>query len=176
MPNVEDKPTFRFHPGAYDDAACMEKSSSLCDVCSRPCVWKYLGGIYGPPETDTLVLCARCLSQGTLETHLKGASFEMHDVDFDVPIDDTIEREVMQRTPAIVSFNPFSWPVMDGLPLAYIGTGDTATLWQIADIQAAMKTTWAEDIGGEALDGPTPYLLIFKQLDQDIYRAVVDFD
>ena len=46
----DDQPYFRFNPGAYEDGRSFERSSDVCEVCSRPCVWKYTGGVYATEE------------------------------------------------------------------------------------------------------------------------------
>jgi hypothetical protein len=42
---ADDKPFFRFHPGAYERGSFMA-SERTCQVCRRPSVWLYNASVY----------------------------------------------------------------------------------------------------------------------------------
>ena len=69
---------------------------------------------------------------------------------------------------------PFEWPVLDAKPLAFVGYGEDQNLLDIAAVRSAVKAAFGEI--GRKFDGPTSYALIFKEIDGERYRAVVDFD
>jgi uncharacterized protein CbrC (UPF0167 family) len=117
-----DQPYFRFNPGAYEEGRSFERSSDTCDVCLRPSVWKYTGGVYA---TEDPVVCARCIANGELGRFLGGKHFSLHDIEMN-GAEPSLAKEILQRTP-----------------------------------------------GSRA---PTSYALVFKEIDGERYRAVVDFD
>jgi uncharacterized protein CbrC (UPF0167 family) len=84
-----------------------------------------------------------------------------------------LAKEVLQRTPGVACFNPFDWPVLDAKPLAFVGYGEDPDLFANPDVRAAI---------GEALEalgwdcGPSPYALIFREIDGKRYRVSVDLD
>lgn len=170
MPAIgEYRPEFRFNPVAYRHS--FEASEELCDLCRRPFVWKYTGLIYSAAESPAV--CARCIADGRLEAFFAGRNFQLHDVTLD-GTDPALEDELLRRTPGIASFNAFGWPVLDGLPMAFVGYGEDEALIALPEVQAAIGEAFGEL--GWTFDGPSPYALLFKELDGPRYRAVVDLD
>ena len=165
----DDQPFFRFNPRAYDRA--FERSEDVCDVCSRPCVWKYAASVYTAGEAPTV--CARCIADGSLGRFLGDARFQLHDIMVD-DAEPALEDELLRRTPGVHSFNPYVWPVLDGKPLAFVGYGEDEALIVLPQVQAAIEEAF-QDLGW-SFEGPTPYALIFKELGGDRYCAVVDLD
>jgi uncharacterized protein CbrC (UPF0167 family) len=167
----DDKPFFRFHPGAYERGAFVE-SDQFCDVCKRPSVWLYDGIVYTAGEKPSV--CARCIANGKLAEHIK-SRVSLHDADLDGDVDADLETEVMQRTPGFATFNAFQWPVLRGKPLAYVGHGEEESTWQNRDAAAAIRKLYARE-RGEKLEGTTPYALVFKELKGGKHVAIVDLD
>ena len=58
--------------------------------------------------------------------------------------------------------------------MAFVGYGENQTLLDIAAARSAIEAAFAEI--GQKFDGPTSYALVFKEIDGERYRAVVDFD
>jgi uncharacterized protein len=166
-----DQPYFRFNPGAYENGHSFERSSEVCEVCSRPCVWKYKGSVY--IEEKPPVVCARCIANGELGRFLDDEHFSLHDIEMS-GAEPSLKKEVLQRTPGVTCYNPFEWPVLDAKPLAFVGYGENQTLLDIAAVRSAIEAAFGEI--GQKFDGPTPYALVFKEIDGERYRAVIDFD
>jgi uncharacterized protein CbrC (UPF0167 family) len=166
----DDQPYFRFNPGAYGDGRSFEQSSDICEVCSRPCVWKYTGNIYA---TKSPVVCARCMANGKLAKFLDDEGFTLHDIEMS-GAEPSLEKELLQRTPGVACYNPFEWPVLDAKPLAFVGYGDDQNLLDIVAVRSAIEAAFEEI--GRRFNGPTPYALVFKEVDGQRYRAVVDLD
>lgn len=167
----EDQPHFRFHPNAYAIKGVFEASEEVCEACGRPSVWAYRGAIYTAGEQPKV--CARCIAAGRLAAHLNDDQFQLHDIELD-DADAALEGELLQRTPSVSCFNPFVWPVIDGKPLAFLGYGEDEELLNEPAAVTAIEDAFRE-LGWE-YDGPSPYALIFKELDGLRYRAVVDLD
>ena len=167
----DDKPYFRFNPVAYDVKGSFERSSDACDVCSRSCVWKYIGGVY--VQMDSPVVCARCIASGELGRFLGDKRFSLHDADIS-DAKPSLRNEVLQLTPGFATYNAFDWPVLDAKPLAFVGYGEDETLLENAAVRSAIEAAFAEI--GWKFDGPTSYALVFKEVDGERYRAVVDLD
>ena len=87
-----------------------------------------------------------------------------------------METELLQRTPGVACFNPYEWPVLDGKPLAFQGYGEDEAILKNADAQAAIKTAFDEEDWEFEPGTPTPYALVFKEIDGDRYKAVIDLD
>lgn len=166
----DDQPRFRFNPGAYEDGRSFERSSDVCDVCSRPCVWKYTGSVYA---TEKPIVCARCIANGELGKFLGDEHFSLHDIVIS-GVNPNLAKEVLQLTPGFDSYNAFVWPVLDAKPLAFLGYGENQSLLDIVAVRSAIEAAFGEI--GRKFDGPTSYALIFKEIDGERYRAVVDFD
>jgi uncharacterized protein CbrC (UPF0167 family) len=166
---VTDRPFFRFNPGAYGDGRSFEPSNEICEACDRPCVWKYTGSIYALTRPS---VCARCIADGRLGALLGDADFSLHDINIR-GADLELTQEVLQRTPGVACFNPFEWPVLDAKPLAFIGYGEEKSLIAIPEVRAAMEDAFAE-VGWDF--GPSPYALLFREVDGERYRVVVDLD
>lgn len=145
----------------------LQPSSERCNVCRNACDWRYIGGIYARQKPE--VVCATCISDGGLRAHISG-TMSLHDIELD-DAKPELERELRERTPGVACFNPFRWPVLDGVPLAFIGYGDDKSLPCNPNIQAAVTRA-----AGEDFPLPTPYALIFKELNGDRYEAAIDFD
>ncbi len=167
----EEQPYFRFNPGAYLPERAFERSNEACGVCARPCGWKYMLPIYMRGEAPAV--CARCIADGRLAAFVGDAHFSLHDVSLE-DADPALEDELLRRTPGVSCFNPFEWPVLDGKPLAFVGYGKDKALIALPEVQAAME----EALGGvgSTFDGPSPYALIFREIDGARYRVVVDLD
>jgi uncharacterized protein CbrC (UPF0167 family) len=166
----DDKPFFRFHPGAYECGAFVA-SDKPCDVCGRPSVWLYDGSVYvagDPPD-----VCARCIADGKLSAFCKGRHV-MHDADFAEHADDALGEEVMQRTPGFSTFNAFEWPVLDGQPMVYVGHGDEPGTWKNAAAAEAIRQLYEDE--GDPLEGTTPYAIVFRELDGTRHVAIMDLD
>lgn len=167
-----DKPTFRFHPGAYDRQSLVE-SDTPCDACGEPSGWLYNSVVY--VEGDEPQVCARCIANGSLASHFAG-DYQLHDSDFDGDVDEALAEEVMQRTPGFATYNAFQWPVLDGKPMVYIGHGDEDATWANNDAAEAIRKVWA-DRGHPLKPGQkTPYGLVFRELDGARYTAIIDLD
>lgn len=166
------QPFFRFYPHAYDNPEIFESSDAPCAHCRRPCVWRYRGGVHAALNYDA-ILCARCVSAGDLGKFF-GGHYSFHDIEID-DVSSALAREVNERTPGVACFNPFEWPVIDGLPLAYCGTGEDPELLVKPEVAVAIDDAFSA-IGWDDADGPSPYALIFKQVDGPLYQAVIDLD
>ena len=166
----DDKPFFRFHPGAYERGSFVA-SDKPCDVCRRPSVWLYGGLVYvaGHPPA----VCARCIADGALSAFSKGRH-AMHDADFGDDVDGALADEVMQRTPGFSTFNAFEWPVRDGKPMVYVGHGDEAATWTNPAAAKAIRKLYEDE--GEPIAGTTPYALVFRELDGARHVAIMDLD
>ncbi len=76
------------------------------------------------------------------------------------------------RTPGFSTYNPFVWPVRDGMPLAFLGFGEDDNLSRLPQVQAAIAAL-AKEMGGEVAPN---YAMIFKTLHGDDYVATLDLD
>jgi uncharacterized protein CbrC (UPF0167 family) len=155
---MSDKPHFRFHPDAYEHQ-CFEESGEPCSACGRPCVWKY-------------TICARCIADGSVAKAVPEGDYSLHDCSFDEEPSDASAAEVEQRTPGFSTYNPFVWPVRDGMPLAFLGFGEDDNLSRLPQVQAAIAAL-AKEMGGEVAPN---YAMIFKTLHGDDYVATLDLD
>lgn len=167
-----DQPNFRFNPGAYGEGRSFERSSEACDVCHQPSVWKYVGSIYA---TANPTVCARCIANGEVAKFLNEEHFSFHDIELD-GADLSSETELLQRTPGVSCFNPFEWPVLSSIPLAFIGYGEDEPILKDGGAQEAIEAAFAA-IDWEFKRGePTPYAMVFREIDGGRYRAVIDLD
>jgi uncharacterized protein CbrC (UPF0167 family) len=169
---MSDQPHFRFNPNAYQSNRAFEASTEQCDVCDQPCGWRYTGSVYA--EGDAPFVCARCISDGKLKAYMGDRSYSLHDAELE-GVDAATQSELLERTPGVSSYNPFSWPVIAGKPLAFIGYGDEDAVWNDAAARKTLVDAYKADID-EELTEPTPYGLVFKQLDGPTYVAVIDAD
>ncbi len=167
---MTDKPHFRFHPDAYEHGV-FEESDDTCSACGKPCVWKYTQHIYALPP-DPAAICARCVADGNVAKAVPDGDYGLHDFSFDEEPSEELAREVEQRTPGFATFNPFVWPVRDGVPLAFLGFGADDALKGVAGVKAAVAAL-GEEMGGDVAAGDA---LIFKSLDGDDYVATLDLD
>ena len=167
---MSDQPHFRFYPNAFADGDAFERSEEFCDVCERTAVWRYVGEIYMEGEPPTV--CARCMASGALRERLPTDSYVLQDIVLE-GADDDLADEILLATPSVASVNPFEWPVIDGEPLAYVGVGDAASLKGNTRAQRAIAAAFA-DLGDE--EGHASHALVFKQLEDDEYVAVIDMD
>jgi uncharacterized protein CbrC (UPF0167 family) len=166
----DDKPFFRFHPGAYERGAFIA-SRAACDVCERPSVWLYDSSIYIAGAKPAV--CARCVADGKLTEFLDG-EHGMHDAEFGGEVDDELADEVMQRTPGFSTFNGFEWPVLGGKPMVFVGHGDEGDTWENPAAAAAIRKLYEDE--GDPVDGTTPYAIVFKELDGSRHVAIMDLD
>lgn len=169
----QTKPHFRFYPGAYADGGPFELSDTACEACDQPCTWRYTGGVLAllPPQN----ICAGCIAAGNLDKLLDNRRYQLADIDIeDETVSETLAQELLNRTPGVASFNPFVWPCMDNIPMAYVGTGDDQVL--ASDPAAIEATRVAFAAIGWDDNGPSPYALIFRELDGERLRAVIDLD
>lgn len=167
-----DQPNFRFNPGAYGDGRSFERSNDACDICHKPSVWKYSGSLYAAANPS---VCARCIANGDLAKFLNDEHFSFHDIELD-GANASLEIELLQRTPGVSCFNPFEWPVLNATPMVFIGYGEDAPILSDDGAQEAIETAFKE-LDWEFEPGePTPYALVFKEIDGTRYRAVIDLD
>jgi uncharacterized protein len=168
---MDDAPHFRFYPNAYAAGGYLGRSDKACDLCHRPCGWRFKGCIYAIEKLETI--CARCIVSGALANHCGDEHFSLHDGEME-DADPTLAQEVLQRTPGIASFNPFTWPTLDRKPLAFVGHGDAPETVAIPEARAAIAAAFAE-IDWEPAE-ESPYALVFREIDGPRYRAVIDLD
>ena len=167
----ERKPYFRFNPNAYQANRVFKPSDESCEVCARECVWKYTGSIYTPANPT---VCASCISDGKLEQFLGAENYSFHDTEAEGANEDALQ-ELLLRTPGVACFNPFEWPVMEGLPMAFMIYGDEESdLWRNPKVKAEVDAEY----GDWPWDGKMPgsSVLLFKQVAGDQYRIVIDPD
>jgi uncharacterized protein CbrC (UPF0167 family) len=165
------KPHFRFNPNAYNANRVFEQSQVICDVCARECVWKYTGSIYSPSKPT---VCASCIANGRLERFLGAENYSFHDTEAEGAEQDAL-GELLLRTPGVTCFNPFDWPVLNGIPMAFILYGDEESdMWKDPKVRAEVN----KEYGNWPWDGNKPgsYVLLFKQVGGDEYRVVIDPD
>jgi uncharacterized protein len=169
----ERKPFFRFNPNSYERGDIFVACDIPCDICKRPCIWQYRGIIYAAGNIPEI--CAGCIADGSLGKFLNRPFFSLHDITID-DADPELENELMQRTPGVPCFNPFSWPVLDGKPLAFLSFGEDANsgIFQLPEVKQAIALAYAE-LGWDDPE-PGPYILLFKEIDGDRYQAVIDLD
>ncbi|MEE4207388.1 MAG: CbrC family protein [Erythrobacter sp.] len=170
------RPHFRFFPACYEFAENGEpiflRRVGPCHCCGQRDVLAFKGSIYWI-RRDTPVICAQCIADGRLDRLLpEGVRYGLHDCEVEeIDWRDALVDEVKRRTPGFATFNAFTWPVLDGVPMAFMGYGDDERWESIPEAIAAMI---------EAEEGenpyPSPYLLIFRQVDGTRYRAVFDPD
>jgi uncharacterized protein len=166
------QPYFRFYPRAYEPDGPFECSNDICEVCQNPCGWKYTGGIYAETEP---VICAVCIAGDKLAQFLGHREFSYHDVALDNS-DPLLEAEVLQRTPGVACFNPFVWPVVDGMPLAFICAGDDPEIISNPLVQEATRKAYKDCDWEYEAGSPASYALIFKEIDHERYQAIIDMD
>ncbi|HVK80953.1 MAG TPA: CbrC family protein [Verrucomicrobiae bacterium] len=167
---MSDKPTFRFHPDAYEHG-CFEESDETCAACKRACVWKYISHIYAQPP-DVEVVCARCIADGSLAKVVPDGDYSLHDLSFDDEPSEELMAEVEQRTPGFATYNPFVWPVRDGVPLAFLGFGEDDNLAREHEVKTAIAAL-GKEMGSEIAPGDA---MIFRTLDGAVYVATLDMD
>ena len=173
MDEPNNKPHFRFYPGAYRRTGPFSEDVSTCDVCNRANARLYSGVIYSAADERPSV-CACCIADGRLEEYFGDTPFEMHDAELLNTTAD-IAAELLRRTPGVASFNAFEWPVLDGMPLAFIGYGNEKEVWSNPKAVSAMRAAW-RSIYEEELETETPYLLVFKEIDGSRICSIVDLD
>ena len=119
------------------------------------------------------MLCAQCIADGRTGEAVGTEDYSFHDTELD-GAEAGPAGELMKRTPGVACFNPFEWPVLDGMPLGFIGVGNEAALMAIPEVRAAIGAAFAE-IGWDA-EGESPYALVFREIDGGRWRAVIDLD
>lgn len=170
---MTDQPVqFRFYPGAYSNRDVFEASDVSCGVCGNHSGWRYKGSIYGKQIQN---VCPACIANGKLAAVAGDAHFTLHDIELE-GVDPDLSREVLQRTPGIACFNPYSWPVLDGFPLAFIGYGDDPAIIACTEAQRAIKQSFSAYNWDFEVGTSTPYALVFRELAGPRYQAVIDLD
>lgn len=164
---MSDQPLFRFYPNAYSEGGPFKRSDASCDICQREAVWLYTGGIY--MEGESPEVCARCIADGSLRRKLPPDSFTLQDAILE-EADGEYADEILYATPGVASINPFEWPAIDGVPLAYLGAGDEKALRSDLAVRAAIKAAF------EGEDAHGSHALVFKQIDGPRIIAVPDLD
>ena len=160
---MSEAPHFRFNPNAYENS-CLEESDDACGVCGRACGWRYVGNIY--MVGDPPIVCARCIAEGGLG---RKYSCGFHDMEFSEEPDAALVEEIEVRTPGFATYNPFTWPVRDGMPMAFVGYGDDRDLLKAPGVLDAVE-------GVTGFRGASSNTLIFREVDGDGIEAVLDLD
>src|SRR6185436_7821188 len=103
------------------------------------------------------------------------SGFGLHDTVFNGDADPALEEEVMQRTPGFATFNAFSWPVLDGRPLAFVGHADEKATWKDPAAADTIRKMFLDQYK-EVVKGRTSYAIVFREIDGPRYVAIPDFD
>ena len=164
---MSDQPLFRFYPNAYAEDGAFRRSDHTCNICERDAVWLYAGGIY--MEGDEPAVCARCMADGSLRRKLPKQSYALQDAMIE-GADPALVEEILTATPEVACINTFEWPVIDGMPLAFLGEGDSAPLKSDPAVRAAIR----EVFDGEDAHGS--HALVFRTLDGKTTVAIADLD
>lgn len=170
------QPHFRFFPGAYefgvDGEAVFKRHNGPCHCCGMRDIYAYQKRPYWI-RRDEPVICAQCIADGRLGILIdNGDNYSMHDCQIEGVSDDNPDiEEIEQRTPGFATYNPFDWASIDGEPMAFMGYGDEEKWKYVGEARAAMCETYG---GQDAY--PSPYFLLFKELDGNRYRATLDLD
>jgi uncharacterized protein CbrC (UPF0167 family) len=160
-------PQFRFHPTAFAEGRVFEQTDEACAGCGRSAGWRYVGPLYARQKVQP---CPDCIANGRVAAFVGDANFSFFDTDLR-EVGPEWQEELLRRTPGFAVFNPFPWPAKDGVPLAFVGYGDEPALWEDQAARAAMTEAFAEE-----LESPSPYALVFRELEGAGYRVVVDLD
>lgn len=165
------QPFFRFNPNAYDDNGPFKASDAPCDVCTRESVW--ISQVVVPD----ISVCARCIANNDLGRFINKRHFILvGDITLSAALDEEIKSELFLNTPCVSSYNPFEWQVLEGIPMAFVGYGEDKGLWKIPNAVRAMQAAWEEFYPDTVLDGPTSYLMVFKEVEGEKYTAIIDLD
>jgi uncharacterized protein len=171
-----DKPFFRFNPRAYELDGTFVESTEICDVCDQDCVWEYDSSLYA--AVDDFTMCARCIFEGRISDVIKDKHFSFNCLDIS-GVDAELRTELEQRTPGFATYNPFQWPVLDGMPLAFIGYGEEAVIVNDTKAQLAIAAAFAhiyDDHEVYEVGTPNHYALVFKEISGDRYMVEKNFD
>lgn len=168
-----DKPFFRFNPRAYELEGTFVESKETCDVCDEVCVWEYASRLYA--AFDDFTICARCISEGRISDAIKGEHFSFHDADIS-GLGAELLTELEQRTPGFATFNPFHWPTLEGMPLAFIGYGEETVIINDTQAQLAIVAAFRGIFDDSEIGTPNHYALVFKQIGGDQYVVERNFD
>lgn len=169
------QPNFRFFPRAYafgaDGEDVFRRETGPCHVCGMRDIFAFKGIIYIARQNKPTV-CAQCIADGRLGEFLCEDRYGLHDAEVDA-LDwrDPLVTEVQQRTPGFATFNAFGWPVHNGMPMAFMGYGDEQRWKYVPEALAAMRDA---NEGEDCF--PCANILLFKQVDRPVYRAVFDPD
>jgi uncharacterized protein CbrC (UPF0167 family) len=166
----DQKPFFRFHPECYENGT-FKRTGETCVTCGESAQWIYDGSIYS--ACDKKRVCAPCISDANLK-NLFGTDYWLHDIEFSDEVG-AYRMEVLQRTPGFPMFNPIVWPVQQNIPMSYLGVAEERRFWEDHNCQRAMIDFWREETGDE-LNGPTPYILVFRALDHTRFGFALDLD
>ncbi|MEL6569871.1 MAG: CbrC family protein [Pseudomonadota bacterium] len=168
------QPHFRFLPRAYELDGVFEKTDATCPVYQKPAGWRYVGSIYSNFRGE-IQPGAQSIFERKLGSALGDDDYTLHDAEFSDALNADLEAEILQRTPGFPTYNPFTWPVRDDFPLAFIGYGDEAWVKDDKKARAAIAAA-GQTLGEEDWDYPTSYALIFRTLDGETYAAEIDLD
>lgn len=181
---MDSPPTFRFHPGAYEDGA-FERKEGFCSACGERRWLRYAGSFYArevPPY-----LCPWCVADGTAARAFRGEFSDYvgiegvpPDPDEPLTVDEAEALEVAQRTPSYVSWQQEQWRSHCGRPCAFLGDLGADDLPRLLD-----EPAFAADVDGglgwdgallrEHLEAGGPLAgYLFRCLDCGAHRLHVD--
>jgi uncharacterized protein len=99
----EPLPQFRYHPHAYEDGSILRRAD-VCGVCGQARGWLVAGGLHSAKFDGEV--CPWCTADGTAATRFDG-----HFNELEGGARPEAEDAVAHRTPPILSWQDWDWPV-----------------------------------------------------------------
>jgi uncharacterized protein CbrC (UPF0167 family) len=193
LTSMSGMPTFRFYPGAYDDA-CLCAPETACPVCGRTSVTSYRGKTYGTKENAVLSPCVFCIADGgaaraanvrqdwpeydpDTELHCRLGAFNSIVSRRPIPKTDAVE-ELLNRTPRPPTWQQFDWPLHHGAPMIFEGFADypsaEADAKRLAALIAACPGSDVNWCKANITVGGDIEVMMFRSADETAFTGLLD--
>jgi uncharacterized protein CbrC (UPF0167 family) len=100
-----DLPQFKYHPEPIKTGA-IEKTEEECECCEKSRGYKAVSSIYAVDEVETI--CPWCIADGSAAAKFDGQFSDSHSL-LSEGINDSIVKEVCERTPSFISWQQERW-------------------------------------------------------------------
>lgn len=179
---MEDRPFFRYHPNYYSEMGGCRKDGEkgVCECCGKEVEW-YVSHIYSTCRVNCI--CLECVSNGAAAKKFDCEFNCVRPAEFardpkEIVSDSSRTDELLHRTPGILSWQEYDWPVCCDDYCIFLGHYDMDPVVELNLSDEDFSPYPFDEITADGMQyvKDTGYGLVYQCAHCKKYYLIVDYD